>query len=122
MTDHLLRNLAPITAAAWQAIENDVRPRLEAQLAVRKLVDFEGPLGWNHSATNLGRVHPIETPSSEIKVSRRVVLALVEVRADFALSRAALDDVERGARDIDLSALDRAAHHVALAENQAVFH
>jgi uncharacterized linocin/CFP29 family protein len=122
MTDHLLRNLAPITATAWQAIEDDVSPRLAAQLAARKLVDFEGPLGWDHSATNLGRVHPIERLPSDVTTSRRAVLPLIEVRADFVLSRAALDDVERGARDTDFTALDRAAHHLALAENQTVFH
>ena len=122
MTDHLLRNQAPITAAAWGAIEDDVRPRLRAQLAARKLVDFEGPLGWDHSATNLGRVEPIEGLSSQVTASRRVVLTLVEVRADFALSRGALDAVERGARDVDLSALDDAAHHLALSENATVFH
>jgi uncharacterized linocin/CFP29 family protein len=122
MTDHLLRDLAPITGAAWQAIEDEVKPRLEAHLAARKLVDFEGPLGWDHSATNLGLAHRIERQSAEVTASRRVVLPLIEVRVDFVLSRAALDDVERGARDVDLSSLDRAARHLALAENQAVFH
>jgi uncharacterized linocin/CFP29 family protein len=122
MTDHLLRDLAPITAAAWEAIEADVRPRLEAQLAARRLVDFEGPLGWDHSAVNLGRARPIEGLRSEVTASLRVVLPLVEVRAPFVLSRGALDDVERGARDVDLAALGRAAHHLALAENRAVFH
>ena len=50
------------------------------------------------------------------------MLPLAEVRADFALTRRELDDVERGARDIDLAALDTAARHLALGENQAVFH
>ncbi|MDQ1429734.1 MAG: hypothetical protein QOF40_336, partial [Actinomycetota bacterium] len=30
MTSHLLRELAPVTAAAWEEIESDVRPRLQA--------------------------------------------------------------------------------------------
>ena len=122
MTDHLLRNHAPITDAGWEAIEADVKPRLAAQLAARKLVDFEGPLGWAHSAANLGRTNPIEGQSSDVTASLRAVLPLVEVRVDFALRRAALDDVERGARDVDLSALADAARHLALAENQSVFH
>jgi uncharacterized linocin/CFP29 family protein len=123
MTDHLLRHLAPITSAAWEAIEEDVKPRLVAHLAARKLVDFEGPLGWDHSATNLGRTHPIAVASAEeVTAAQRVVLPLVEVRTDFALSRAELDAAERGARDLDLAALDAAAHHIALAENRAVFH
>ena len=123
MTDHLFRHLAPITTAAWAAIEDDVKPRLVAHLAARKLVDFEGPLDWDHSATNVGRAHPMAGPSSEgVTASQRVVLPLIEVRTDFALSRAELNAVERGARDLDLAALDTAAHHIALAENRAVFH
>jgi uncharacterized linocin/CFP29 family protein len=122
MTDHLFRELAPITTAAWEAIESDVRPRLEAQLAARRLVDFEGPLGWDHAATNVGRSRTIPALSSEMIASQRTVLPLIEVRVDFALSRRELDDVERGARDIDLSALDTAAQQLALGENRTVFH
>jgi uncharacterized linocin/CFP29 family protein len=122
MTDHLFRHLAPISASAWEAIEEDVKPRLEAHLAARKLVDFEGPRGWEHSATNLGRRQPLKGGSKEVTATQRVVLPLVEVRTDFALPRAALDAAERGARDLDLAALDTAARDIALAENRAVFH
>jgi uncharacterized linocin/CFP29 family protein len=122
VTSHLFRELAPVTAAAWEQIESDVRPRLEAHLAARKLVDFEGPLGWDHAATNIGRARTIPALSSELVASQRTVLPLVEVRVPFALSRRELDDIDRGARDIDLSALDTAARHLALGENRAVFH
>ena len=122
MTDHLLRELAPISEAAWAAIEADVKPRLEAALAARKLVDFDGPHGWGHSATSLGRTQPIEAPSAEMRALRRAVLPLVEVRADFTVSRREIDDIERGARDVDLAGLDAAAARVARAENAAVFH
>jgi uncharacterized linocin/CFP29 family protein len=53
---------------------------------------------------------------------RRRVLPLVEVRADFELSLSELRDIDRGADDADLGALDKAAHQVAVAENKAVFH
>jgi len=122
VTDHLLRHLAPISSAAWEAIESDVKPRLEAHLAARKLVDFDGPLGWDHSATNLGHAQPIAGPSSEVRARQRSVLPLVELRVDFALARGDLDDVERGARDIDFESLDAAARRIALAENEAVFY
>ena len=39
-------------------------PRLTTYLAARKLVDFEGPHGWTHSATNLGRVEAIAGPAA----------------------------------------------------------
>jgi uncharacterized linocin/CFP29 family protein len=51
-----------------------------------------------------------------------MVLPLLELRADFALSRDELRDADRGAEDADLEALDNAAHEIAVAENVAVFH
>jgi len=122
MSDHLFRHLAPISDTGWGAIEDDVKPRLEVQLAGRKLVDFTGPAGWAHSATNLGRSRSIAGPSADITAAQRLVLPLVEMRAGFALSRRELEDVERGARDAEFAALDNAAHKFALAENQAIFH
>jgi uncharacterized linocin/CFP29 family protein len=50
------------------------------------------------------------------------VLPLVEVRAEFDISRAELRDDDRGADDADLAPLDNAAHQMAVAENKAVFH
>jgi uncharacterized linocin/CFP29 family protein len=91
-------------------------------LAARKLVDFSGPHGWEHSATNLGRTSPLESVSSEgVSLLQRRVLPLVEVRADFELPREELRDADRGADDADLAPLDRAAHEIATAENVAVF-
>jgi uncharacterized linocin/CFP29 family protein len=53
---------------------------------------------------------------------RRRVLPLIELRADFEVSRAELRDADRGADDADLDALDRAARQIAIAENVSVFH
>jgi uncharacterized linocin/CFP29 family protein len=50
------------------------------------------------------------------------VLELVELRAPFGVARNELRDADRGARDVDLDALDEAAHRIATAENNAVFH
>lgn len=121
--NHLLRSNAPISDAGWQLLDEEARERLSPALAARKLVDFSGPHGWEHSATKLGRTEPLETaPADGVSGLRRRVLPLVELRADFALSRAELRDADRGADDTDLAPLDRAAHQIALAENAAVFH
>ena len=122
MSDHLLRDYAPISDAAWAAIEDDVIPKLKTQLAARKLVDFSGPSGWGLSSVNLGRARPIGEPATGLEASQRVVLPLVELRAEFTVSRRELEDVDRGARDVDFSALDDAAAAMARAENRAVFH
>jgi uncharacterized linocin/CFP29 family protein len=120
---HLLRSHAPISDAGWKLLDEEARERLTPTLAARKLVDFSGPHGWEHSATNLGRVEPVDSPPCDgVSGRRRRVLPLVELRADFELSRDELRDADRGAEDADLDALDNAAHQIALAENIAVFH
>jgi uncharacterized linocin/CFP29 family protein len=120
---HLLRPHAPISDAAWKVLDEEARERLTPALAARKLVDFEGPHGWEHSATNLGRVRRLASaPCEGVSGLQRRVLPLVEVRADFELTRDELRDVDRGADDADFEPLDRAAHQLAVAENIAVFH
>jgi len=121
--NHLLRAHAPITDTGWAALDDEARERLTAALAARKLVDFDGPHGWEHSATNLGRVKAIDkAPGDGVQATQRRVLPLVELRAPFSVSRAELADGDRGAADVDLTDLERAAHDIAVAENRAVFH
>jgi uncharacterized linocin/CFP29 family protein len=123
MSNHLLRSHAPISDSNWKLIDDEARERLGPALAARKLVEFSGPHGWDYSATNLGRVSQVSDPPCEgVTGGQRRVLPLVEVRAEFAVSRAELRDDDRGAADADLEALDRAAHQMAVAENRAVFH
>ncbi len=119
---HLLREHAPVSAESWKRIDDEARERLEPALAARRLVDFEGPKGWQHSATNLGRIRSIDAPFTGISAAQRRVLPLVELRAPFAVTRAELADADRGAADTDFDALDAAAHSLAVAENAAVFH
>ncbi len=122
MSDHLLRGHAPISDHSWSAIDDEARERLKPALAARRLVDFSGPLGWPHSASNLGRIAKLPSADVEgVEVVQRRVLPLLELRADFELSRAELQDIDRGAADADLASLDSAAHQIAVAENVAVF-
>jgi uncharacterized linocin/CFP29 family protein len=121
--NHLLRSKAPISDAGWELLDREARERLTPALAARKLVDFSGPHGWEHSATNLGRTDPLTSaPCEGVSGLQRRVLPLVELRADFELSRDELRDADRGADDTDLEELDKAAHQLAVAENVAVFH
>jgi uncharacterized linocin/CFP29 family protein len=120
--NHLLRDVAPITDRAWEELDEEARQQLVVTLAARKLVDFSGPHGWERSATNLGRTELLGgTPVEGVEAHRRRVLALVEARASFSLSRSELDAIDRGAEDVDLDALDAAARRIALVENTAVF-
>jgi uncharacterized linocin/CFP29 family protein len=119
--DHLRRDLAPVSDAAWEAIDAEATRTLRHFIAGRPLVDFTGPRGWEHPAANLGRIEPAEAAEG-VEAARRRVQPLVELRTPFELSRAELDTVDRGAADPDLSALSDAARRAALAEDRAVFH
>ena len=122
--NHLLRSHAPISDSGWERLDEEARQRLTPQLAARKLVDFHGPHGWEYSATNLGRTVPLEGSALVAGVSglQRRVLAVAELRADFAINRGELRAADRGADDPDLAALDHAVERIAQAENIAVFH
>jgi uncharacterized linocin/CFP29 family protein len=121
--NHLLRSLAPISDSSWKLLDDEATERLTPALAARKLVDFSGPHGWEYSASNLGRTAPLTSaPCDGVTGLQRRVMPLVELRADFEISRAELRDADRGAIDPDLEALDIAAHQIAVAENISVFH
>lgn len=118
----LLRSLAPIPEAAWRLIEEEAKRTLRDILAARKLVDFTGPLGWEASAVNTGRMRRIAEPAPGVEAKLRGVQPLVELRVPFELDRDELEAVGRGARDPDLDTVRQAARTAGLAEDRAVFH
>jgi uncharacterized linocin/CFP29 family protein len=121
--NHLLRRLAPLTDANWKLIDDEAVARLTPALGARRVVDFNGPFGWTHSAANLGRTRPLKFEDVDgVDSLQRRVLPLVELRADFAVSVGELRDHDRGALDPDLDDLDAAAYRIAVAENAAVVH
>jgi len=120
--NHLLRDAAPISDAAWKEIDREIRERLVPSLAARRLVDFAGPAGWDHAAVAIGRVAGIDAPVEGLEARLRRVVPLVELRAGFSVARAELRDLDRGAVDLDFDEADAAARRIAEAENVAVFH
>ncbi|MEQ9642692.1 MAG: family 1 encapsulin nanocompartment shell protein [Alphaproteobacteria bacterium] len=117
----LRRELAPVSAGAWQEIEEEAREVLNLRLAARKLVDFDGPLGWSASAVDLGRAKPIRGHAKGTEVRLRQTLQLIEVRVPFTLSREEIEAIDRGADDVDLDAARDAAATLAGIEDGAVF-
>lgn len=121
--NNLMRELAPISSAAWKAIDAEATRVLKLKLAGRKLVDFDGPLGPTAAAVNTGRREPLGAgPAADVQASRRLALPLIELRSYFELSREEMDAVERGAEDPDLQPLIDAATRIAFAEDTVVFH
>ena len=118
---HLHRELAPIGEAAWEEIDREATRTLKRTLAARRLVDFSGPHGWRHSCIGLGRTRPIGGALAGVEAELRHAQPLVELRVPFALDRAELDAIERGARDPNLDAVTAAARRAAHAEDHAIF-
>jgi uncharacterized linocin/CFP29 family protein len=121
--NHLARELAPITDAGWQQIDDEARRSLKLHLTARGLVDFVGPLGWDHAAVSLGRVETVSSTAFEgVDANVRTVLPLSEFRTNFAVKRSEIEAADRGATRLDLDAVISAARNAALAEDGAIFH
>jgi uncharacterized linocin/CFP29 family protein len=119
----LYRELAPVPESAWTEIESEASKALKRTLAARKLVDFDGPLGWRASAVDLGRTELLKRPPRPgVEARLRSVQSLVEVRIPFELARSELDAIDRGAQDGDLQPVIDAARTAALAEDAAVLY
>jgi uncharacterized linocin/CFP29 family protein len=118
--DLLKRNLAPITPEAWKQIDEEAGRVLRLHLAGRKLVDVDGPHGWQHAAVNTGQITIRTDGGLGVPWGVREVMALIELRVPFELPILALDNASRGAV-LDLDAVVKAAESIAHAEEQALF-
>src|SRR5215472_5303498 len=119
--NNLHRDIAPISDAAWAQIEEEISRTFKRYLAGRRVVDVKGPSGSALSAVGTGHLRSIPTAREGVFARQREVRALVELRVPFELSRAAIDDVERGANDSDWQPVKDAARQIAFAEDGAIF-
>lgn len=122
MSVFLKRDLAPITGAAWSEIDSEATRILKGNLSARAIVDLRGPLGWDCAAIGLGRVDVCEPHGQEgVNWGVRKAQPLVELRVPFQLSQWELDNIERGAADVDLKPVTDAAFKAASFEEQLVY-
>ena len=119
--NNLHRELAPISDAAWSQIEEETARTLTRYLAGRRVVDVQGPAGTMLSAVGTGHLRNILAPADGILARQREVKPLVELRVPFELDRQMVDDVERGANDLDWQPAKDAAKKIAFAEDGAIF-
>jgi uncharacterized linocin/CFP29 family protein len=118
--DLLKRNLAPITPEAWKQLDDEAARVLRLHLAGRKLIDVDGPHGWQHAAVNTGRLEIKHDGSLGVPWGIRDVAPLIELRMPFELSIMELDCAARGAM-VDLDVVIKAAERVARAEDTSIF-
>jgi len=119
--NNLHRELAPISDAAWDQIEEEITRTFKRYVAGRRAVDVKGPAGPVLAAVGTGHLRTIASSRDGVLARQREVKQLVELRAPFELSRAAIDDVERGADDSDWQPAKDAARQIAFAEDGAIF-
>ena len=99
--NNLHRELAPISEAAWEQIEEEASRTLKRYLAARRVVDVGDAGGTMLAAVGTGHLRNIAPPGDGIIARRREVKPLIELRVPFELERQAIDDVERGSNDSD---------------------
>jgi len=120
----LRRNAAPLSQKAWQEIDNIALAMFKQTVVARRIVDFDGPRGWNHVATQLGTFKAATTPkiAGKVKYSVPDVMLLTELRADFSISWADIDIFERVGPTLESKAIEEAARDIALAEDALVLY
>jgi len=119
--DMLKRDLAPLSESAWNEIDKRAASILKTSLSARKAVKVVGPKGWDHTAISEGRLDILDAKEGEVKSGIYKVQPLIEGRMSFSLNRWEMDNITRGAKDIDLSALDLAVKKIATFEENALY-
>lgn len=119
--DILKRTMAPLTQAAWDEIDSRAEEVLKSCLTARKAVSVIGPKGWDYTVVSEGRLNTINKVKGGVSTGVYKVQPLLEARVDFSLSRWEMDNITRGAKDIDLANLEEAAKKIAEFEEKAVY-
>lgn len=115
------RASAPIAEDVWATLEADLKEALDQHMVGRRVVDFDGPRGLDFAAMNLGSLE-LKELGPGVQAGLRQSLPLLELRVPFELTRAALEDRERGAPDLADDPGLAAARRLAQLEDTAIFH
>ena len=118
--DLLRKNLAPVSDEAWGEIEELARTYLKNSLSARFLVDVSAPKGWSHQGVSDGRLGKIKE-RGKVSWGLYEVKPLMELRVPFELDVWELDNAVRGAKDVDLDVVEKAAEELAAFEDSAIF-
>lgn len=120
--DMLKRHLSPVSDVAWDLLDQQARKSLSAHLSARRVVDVSGPHGWDHASVAVGRLNvPEGQKKDEVQYGVHLVQPLVEARVSFDLDLWELDNLVRGAQDVNLEPLEGAARKIARFEEKALY-
>lgn len=116
----LKREIAPITQLAWEEIDEAAREVIEAKLTSRKVLKVHGPYGFEKNSVDEGRLVKFDDNDSVMKASYKL-RNLIEARVQFELPKWELDNIERGAKDIELAPLEEAVEKLCAFEDDFVY-
>lgn len=115
------RNLVPISSAALSEIDAQAARTLRTVLSARKFVDVEGPKGWDFAGVSIGRLRDVSKCDDGACSGVRDFLPAVESRVSFELPLFELHNIDRGARDPELTAVEKAAAEAAKFEEDVIY-
>lgn len=120
--DILRKSLAPINQEAWDEINEQARVVLKNVLTARKFADVEGPKGIAYGGISLGRLNIEESQKENaVRYGINEMQPLMETRKSFKLNIWELDNAVRGAEDVDLEEMEKAAREIAEFEEKAIY-
>jgi uncharacterized linocin/CFP29 family protein len=120
--DYLRRHTAPLSDRVWKTLDDAVVQAAKHVLAGRRIATFDGPRGWDHVATRLGTMTPCRSAEGQAVVCVPDVVLMLEVRVDFSVPWASVENFERGAPVLDTGPAETAARELALAEDRVAFY
>ncbi|MFO7922619.1 MAG: family 1 encapsulin nanocompartment shell protein [Bacteroidales bacterium] len=121
--DILKQSLAPVSSEAWEEIKSEAKRVLNTHLSARKFINVSEPKGWDYGAVPSGRLDiPGNQNKNGVIYGINKVQPLVEPRIRFFLNIWELDNLARGAKDIDLDSMEEAAIKLAEFEEKTIYY
>jgi uncharacterized linocin/CFP29 family protein len=117
--NNLHRDLAPVTTAAWEQIDQQVTRTFTTNSAARRVVDVIDAEATT-AAVGTGHLRPVQTLDEHVQAHQRLAAPVIELRIEFTLDRSDIDDVERGGQDGNWTPAADAAVALAGAEDRAI--
>lgn len=118
----LRQELAPITQEGWNEINEQAKEIFTNNLTARKFADVVGPNGWSFGGFSLGHLDiPTGQKKGDVHYGINTYQPLTESRISFKLNIWELDNAIRGAKDVDLEPLEKAAAKIAKFEEDAIY-
>ena len=116
----LYRDRAPVSDDVWKEIDERAVEVLKSYLSARRVVHVVGPKGLDYNAVSGGRLVNVQEEDG-VSFGNYQVVPLTETRIEFEMDRWELDNLQRGAKDVDYEPLEKAMKEIALFEERAIF-